>query len=81
MQQAGGPSAMATTVDTAAERNYLDRLAGGLGIDQGLKAQVEGGWTRLEWPQADAPRVKCRALRGTSRPSPCAAVQNGRRGL
>jgi len=35
MQQAGGPSAMATTVDTAAERNYLDRLAGGLGIDQG----------------------------------------------
>jgi uncharacterized membrane protein YebE (DUF533 family) len=41
MQQAGGPSAMATTVDTAAERNYLDRLAGGLGTDQGLKAQVE----------------------------------------
>jgi uncharacterized membrane protein YebE (DUF533 family) len=34
-------SALAVTVDTPAERDYLDRLASGLGIEPGLKAQVD----------------------------------------
>ncbi len=34
-------SALAVTVDTPAERQYLDRLANALSIDPGLKAQVE----------------------------------------
>ena len=34
-------SVLAVTVDTPAERSYLDRLASSLGIDPGLKAQVE----------------------------------------
>ena len=34
-------SVLATTVDTPAERGYLDELANALNIDPGLKAQVE----------------------------------------
>ncbi|GLS29265.1 Uncharacterized membrane protein YebE, DUF533 family [Mesorhizobium albiziae] len=39
--QAYAASVLAVAVDTPAERNYLDRLASALGIDPGLKAQVE----------------------------------------
>lgn len=34
-------SAMAITIDSPAERQYLDGLAASLGIDPGLKAHVE----------------------------------------
>jgi uncharacterized membrane protein YebE (DUF533 family) len=34
-------SALAVTIDTRVERNYLDQLANDLGVDPGLKAQVE----------------------------------------
>lgn len=39
--QAYAASVLAVAVDTPAERRYLDGLAGALGIDPGLKAQVE----------------------------------------